>query len=312
MTSTEKKSALQGRLNPLPDELGLPAYIFIIGAMKSGTTTLFEHLANHPQICPSTPKEPGFFATEECWAMGAAWYDSLFDFNPAHHAYALDGSTDYTKHPFCSGIVERLNQNSSTKIKMIYIMRHPLRRIESHARWVATTGKEVWQNKSPRPDHSLDGGVSPVSLAVSQYASQLDQYKDFYERGDILLLTMEEMELDPVATLRRVFNHLDVDTNHEINIGSIQNKSNSKKTTLNPLWSAAANIPSLLFVIKAIVPNSVRKFLRKKTGVPLNIQGRFNLLPTEEEKLLGLLKDDLKKLQNHYGVDIRRWWSLEV
>ena len=42
-------------------------YILIIGAMKCGTTTLFDLLAQHPQIAPCKPKEPGFFAFEDRW-----------------------------------------------------------------------------------------------------------------------------------------------------------------------------------------------------------------------------------------------------
>ena len=33
-------------------------FAFIIGAMKSGTTSLFEILSQHPQVCPSKIKEP--------------------------------------------------------------------------------------------------------------------------------------------------------------------------------------------------------------------------------------------------------------
>ena len=71
-------------------------------------TTLFDALAQHPAIAPCTPKEPGFFAFEEVWAQGFDWYESLFHFDPHVHRFALDGSTDYTKRPFCDGVAARL------------------------------------------------------------------------------------------------------------------------------------------------------------------------------------------------------------
>lgn len=61
-------------------------YVLIIGAMKSGTTTLFDLLSAHPAIAPCSLKEPGFFAFEDRWAEGFAWYESLFDFDPEQHA----------------------------------------------------------------------------------------------------------------------------------------------------------------------------------------------------------------------------------
>jgi hypothetical protein len=38
--------------------------LFIIGAMKSGTTTLHEYLDSHPEIAMSRIKEPGYFVEE--------------------------------------------------------------------------------------------------------------------------------------------------------------------------------------------------------------------------------------------------------
>ena len=41
------------------------SYAIIIGAMRSGTTSLYEMLAEHPQICPCRTKEPHFFCDEQ-------------------------------------------------------------------------------------------------------------------------------------------------------------------------------------------------------------------------------------------------------
>ena len=33
---------------------------FIIGSPKAGTTALYAYLANHPEVCMSTDKEPNY------------------------------------------------------------------------------------------------------------------------------------------------------------------------------------------------------------------------------------------------------------
>ena len=76
-------------------------------------------------------------------------------------------------------------------------MRHPLRRIESHARHVQRAGREVGLSPSPLKDHGLDSGISPVNLAISRYATQLSQYDDIIARGDLLALTLEQLTGDP-------------------------------------------------------------------------------------------------------------------
>jgi hypothetical protein len=40
--------------------------LFLIGAMKSGTTTLHELLAQHPEIAMCDPKEPCYFVLQSC------------------------------------------------------------------------------------------------------------------------------------------------------------------------------------------------------------------------------------------------------
>ena len=55
----------------------LPDFI-IVGALKSGTTTLFRWLATHPGTSLKT-KEPHFFSGEAAWGRGIDWYRSLFE-----------------------------------------------------------------------------------------------------------------------------------------------------------------------------------------------------------------------------------------
>ena len=44
----------------------------VIGAMKAGTTSLFAHLARHPEIAPCRDKEPSFFCSH--YDRGLDWY----------------------------------------------------------------------------------------------------------------------------------------------------------------------------------------------------------------------------------------------
>ncbi len=39
-------------------------FAIVIGAMKSGTTSLFRHLGTHPEVLPCRVKEPKFVSDE--------------------------------------------------------------------------------------------------------------------------------------------------------------------------------------------------------------------------------------------------------
>jgi len=52
---------------------------FVIGAMKSGTTSLCDLLAEHPDVFVSNPKEPGFFSIADPTAEQLRAYERLFE-----------------------------------------------------------------------------------------------------------------------------------------------------------------------------------------------------------------------------------------
>ena len=50
-------------------------FALIIGAMKSGTTSLFYYLTEHPEIAEAKDKEPHFFADDDKFAKGMDNYN---------------------------------------------------------------------------------------------------------------------------------------------------------------------------------------------------------------------------------------------
>lgn len=52
--------------------------LFILGAAKAGTSSLYEYLAQHPSIFAPTPKEPLFFDNDEAYTRGLEWYGNTF------------------------------------------------------------------------------------------------------------------------------------------------------------------------------------------------------------------------------------------
>lgn len=94
--------------------------IFVIGAMKSGTTSIFNQLKNNPEICFPEKKEPGYF----CDKMGNKEYkkgsfSDLYDLN-VNHKFIFDGSTNYTKFHAESKVPKNIYE-AGLRPKFIYI-----------------------------------------------------------------------------------------------------------------------------------------------------------------------------------------------
>ncbi len=296
----------------------IPQFVLIIGAMKSGTTTVYDYLTNHPQIAGGIEKEPGFFAFEEHWALGLDWYEFQFGFNEGQHRYALDGSTDYSKHPFCDNVIERLRASTPRRFKLIYIMRHPLRRIESHARHVASTKREIGRCLSPRKTHDLDSGISPVSMAVSRYAYQIDIFEEFYDSGDLLLLTLEELARDTNAALGKLCDFLKIDPVHlnkgplKSNVGEVDTARYTFHQSLFPIWKSLKRITPLRSMVRSFVPQAVLSNVYSAVETWARPDGRFTLNAGEEQALMAALEPDLIRLRDRYGIDIKNEWGIDL
>lgn len=284
-------------------------HVIIIGTMKSGTTTLFDILARHPRIAPASEKEPGFFAFDGVFAKGFDWYEGLFGFDPDRHRYRLEASTDYTKTPFVTGVWERMTADPAVRVKLICILRHPLARIESHARFVQTTGKEIGQRLSRKADHALDAGLSPVNLAISAYATQLDAFAEADRAGDLHVLTLDDLTADPAAALAEIARFLDLDPAGFGVDAPASNQAGSKRRA-TPAWDALARLRPVMALGRALLPGRVRTRIRQAFQRPVVAEGRFTLDPAERTALARLLAPEMARLEAERGVPVRALWPM--
>lgn len=191
---------------PAPDRPGpsgpLEPTFLIIGAMKAGTTSLWHYLRAHPQVFMPDLKEFQFFSDNRRWVEGMGWYRDHFQ--AAGGAVALgEASTGYTKFPRPAGVPARIYE-ALPNVRLVYVVRDPIERIQSHYL------HSVHKRREARP---LADAVhaTPAYLAISRYRTQIDQYLEFFPREQLLVITAEELRINRVATLHRVFGFIGVD-----------------------------------------------------------------------------------------------------
>jgi hypothetical protein len=206
--------------------------LFIVGAMKSGTSSLHAYLQQHPQIFMSRFKEPQYFAPHRVphgmWGQGHSlpepgidWYLRLFA-EAGDVQYAGEASVSYTARHWVSGCEERIWQfNPAARI--IYLMRDPVERAISHYWHFVAAGRETLP-----PERALRERDDYV--ARSDYAWQIEPYLARFGEGQVYLLTLEELEADPRRTFARLFAWLGVDdaveidtsTRHNVRVGAVK------------------------------------------------------------------------------------------
>src|SRR3954463_14010007 len=98
--------------------------------MKSGTSSFYRYLSQHPQICQAKVKEPEFFSEHQAHKHLCDKYSDLWEFDPDRHRIALEASTGYTKFPSEPNVPRNIFEYG-LRPKMIYCVRNPFERIIS-------------------------------------------------------------------------------------------------------------------------------------------------------------------------------------
>lgn len=269
-------------------------FALIIGAMRCGTTSLFTYLAQHPEVAPSTPKEPDFFANDGNWGKGFEWYQTLWDWDPHKHTIALEASTNYTKIPGLPNAAERI-ATIKADFRFIYVLRDPIERIESQY------AHAVMHGKAAIPEGG-EGELRTHWIAVSKYAMQIAEYYGRFPSDRILLLNFDDLKKEPDAVVKRVCRFVDIDPSSSLaGVGTVHNPSKRD----HPLYVALTR-SSLACSVAKLLPLGFKQGLRNRLGRrKLNVDIRLS--EAQRAFVLHELEEDMKRLHEEYGFDVSRW-----
>lgn len=273
-------------------------FCLIIGAMKAGTTSLFNYLGQHPDIAPCSVKEPSFFCHH--YDKGFDWLLSLWKGQDIENKILLTASTNNTKYPdFPNASANALDfsKKYDVALKFIYVMRNPFKRIESQHTYsfARYTRKTLGERLSPN-SHLIN---------VSRYALQLDQYTEKFDRRDILLVDFDELKTDPSQILTKICEFLGIDASWRFTgLDEVHNPSKGTRI-VRPVEMTYRKYPSLKRIVK-LIPLRIREailglFFRE------TIEQKFTLTEKQKQKVRDYLKEDMARLRDKYGVDVSKW-----
>ncbi|MGL6135229.1 MAG: sulfotransferase [Prochlorococcaceae cyanobacterium] len=203
------EAGLKGEHQQSVDGCGrsLPNFI-IIGAAKSATTTLTTILPRHPQVFISKPKEPKFFGRR--YDKGWDWYAGLFGKGKRQRLRG-EGSTMYASALGSFQHAPALMHRYLPDLKLVYVVRHPLDRIESQ--WRHRSGRK---RGTPRFEAMLRSRhLRKLIVGCSLYHERLQSFRAFYPDRQIHCLTFEDLVRQPQATLTELLEFLGASTSPE-------------------------------------------------------------------------------------------------
>ena len=188
---------------------------FLVGSMKSGTTSLHRYLLAHPQIfMTEDPKEPTYFLEREqlldvlpgvekrgFWRSEEA-YLALFE-AAGGRAVIGEASANYARLNRVQGVPERVAA-FNPDARILFIARDPIERTISHYWYMVRffdERRDMLSAIREEPDYS----------DTSHYAMQLKAWLARFPEKRVKFVTTEALSARPTETMAEIFRWLEVD-----------------------------------------------------------------------------------------------------
>lgn len=265
----------------------------IIGAMKCATSTLQKQLALQPGIFMTSPKEPNFFSDDNIYANGIDWYASLYQ-DALKTDIKGEASTHYSKLPTYPETIARLKQYCSPPPRLIYVIRHPIERLVSHY-------MHEWSQGNISVDINQAIKTVPELIDYSRYHYQIAPYLEAFGRDQVLLVFYEQLSQAPSAQLARCAAFINYPHPTQWIESEARQNVSAQRLRKFPGYDLLINTPLLARIRRTLVP----RFLRDNVKSRLTMKSRPQLSSESTRELTKIFNDDLSKLGQLIGADLR-------
>lgn len=283
-------------------------HFMVIGAARSGTTTLCTYLQRHERVYICSPKEPCYFAYGDVFARGDAWYRSLFAGAPPD-ALCGDGSTTYSRWPHTLDSPALIHERMPDA-RFIYIMRHPVDRAYSMYRFRIQMG----MIKPMTFEQAL--AETDLFLDTSRYLDQIERFLRFFRKDQFLFLEFQDLHGEALpSTLAQVQQFLGLEERDLLAGSEIQANADQvqlARKQVDNMVSVMKRLPAAESLLKMVSATARQKGYRilvnaKRRSLSRNQDDAPPMLPATREKLLGVFRAPNESLARFLERDLSSW-----
>ncbi|MEZ4681887.1 MAG: sulfotransferase [Caldilineaceae bacterium] len=267
----------------------------IIGAMRSGTTSLSHYLKSHPSIFLSAQKEIHYFDFN--YDKGEGWYRQQFA-NASGYPAVGEATQTYMYDMEATVRMAKLLPYA----RLLVILRNPRERTYSHYWHSHMRGKEKLSLRDALNDE-LYGASRDTDKRIryarsylerSRYINQLLNVCQYYSKDALHVLLLDDLKAQPSETLRSVYRFLEIDDTVAV-------------PQISKTINASVKFRSLK--LRNMLKKLPRRSILRRVGERLNTS-TFQYPPLDPDTrgwLCQYFAEDIDALEEWLGRDLRMW-----
>lgn len=312
--------------------------LFIVGAAKAGTTSLYQYLSQHPAVYMCPIKEPNFFAKDiqlekvrpeikerfrlleidsfiksdmknsihSALIQDEKQYNSLFRF-VKDEKIIVEASTSYLYSTVAAQKIYEYNKDA----KIIIILRNPIKRIYSHYlmdKKMAITKLDFEDAITiDRNNPSKSWGSKSLYYELGEYYHQVKRYYDIFPSKNIYLLLSEDLKNDAGAVVKDIFRFLEIESTFEPDLNQEFNVGVLPRNLL--IGKMIANNYLRIKIRRSISNRSFKHFIKK---ILFKKPMEQSLSEETQRQLNSYYEEDIRKLAELIHKDLSHWQNKQV
>tara|TARA_Y100000385_G_scaffold50564_1_gene47355 strand:- start:1378 stop:2232 length:855 start_codon:yes stop_codon:yes gene_type:complete len=278
--------------------------IFIVGAPKSGTTSLYYYLNEHPEILMSSEKEPDYFSDKEILDQGLYYgksrIDSLIKYNNLFskrdkEKFLGDASVSYLFYPEVSKRIKEYNPES----KIIIMLRDPIHRAFSHYLMdyrLGLTSKSFVEEFNNQESLNFQ-----QHFLLGNYYNQVKKYLEVFETENVHIIWYSDFKQNTEKELQKVIEFIGLNTDFKIDFNKVYNSFSMPKNNI------IRKIYSVVWIRKTLTFIFSKKLVKWVKSILFNKEEKPKLSEESREVLFSYYKSDIEDLEQLLSVNLSRW-----
>jgi hypothetical protein len=304
---------------------------FVVGAAKSGTTSIYEYLKLHPEVYMAPIKETHHFSTDIDNTKFRPNYarslnKDLSKFLESNmeegifHAFVKDRNQyvqlyknvkdekaigEVTNSYLFSEVAAKNIISEFHASKIIMILRNPVDRAFSHYLMDLRIGYETEDFlsavKKDMARNPKGWGISNCYVEIGMYFEQVKRYMEQIPKDQLRIYFFDDFVKNPEATMKDMFRFLGVKEETTIDFGKKYNPSFIPKNKLISKLNTQKRIKDWL---KGVLPKSIKSKFKKTFYTDKDLP---KIKPEERKFLNEIFRDDVANLSQLVNRDLSNW-----
>jgi hypothetical protein len=305
-----------------PNQHAWPNF-FLIGAPKSGTTSMSAYLSKHPEIYISHPKEPNYFNTDfsDSYRDYTDWGTYLSECFINSEGYKVRGDCTVW-HLYSSKALENI-MTKCPDSKFLVMLRNPVRLAQSlHAQLLYSNNEDVldfqeaWSLQSQRSNGlSLPAHCKEAKLlqygAICKLGQQLNRAISHIPDGQLKLVFFDDFKSDPSSAYQEVIEFLGLSEYDAVDFKQHNARKANRSKFVALMLQKVSKLPIRKIKDRIGIPRgkSLIPHLRKLNSKPEVVQ---SISPEFQRDLINYFSEDIQLIEKLTNRNLSHWKTEKV